>query len=330
MNLFSIPRLLKGAVTAALLTSVLAQAQTQEAYPTRPVKLVVTFGAGGLADVVARLVAVNLGKELGQSVVVDNRAGASGVIGAQAVAKSPADGYTLMSGTPSTQVINPLIYAQLPYDPWKEFKPISLFGETPLVVTVSPHLNFATLGALVQYARANPGKLTYASAGVGTAPHMAAELLKLSTGVDILHVPYKSGSEAVNAVVAGQVDMLIEALPVVGPQIAGKSLKALAVPRTERLKALPDVVTTAEAGFANYVVLSPWSGLAAPAGTSPDKLAKLERAVTAALADPALRTNLEGRGVLAMPPGPAAYQARLEEERQVWTRVVQSAGIKAQ
>jgi len=298
-------------------------------YPDRPIRLVVTFGAGGLADVVARLVATNLSQELGQSVVVENRAGASGAIGAQAVARAAPDGYVLMSGTPSTQIINKLIYKDLSYDPRRDFIPVSLLGETPLVVTVTPKLKVNSLAELVEYAKANPDKLTYASAGVGTSPHLAMEMLKLVTGTQILHIPYKGGGEAANAAIAGQVDVFVEALPVVGPHITGGTLRALAVPRKTRLAALPNIPTAAEAGFPEYVVPSPWSGVIAPAGTPAGILSILEQALTKTLSDTELRQNLKNRGVLVAEPGPKPYQALLDQEWALWSNVVKKANITA-
>lgn len=306
-----------------------AQAQAQ-AYPDRPVRLIVTFGPGGLADVVTRTVAVPLARELKQSVVVENRAGAGGAIGAQAVASAEPDGYTLMIGTPSTQVINPLIFPKLAYDPKVDFRSISMFAETPLVLTVgaaSPHRSVAEL---VQAARERPGALTFSSAGIGTAPHLAMEVFQQATGTRLVHVPFKSGGEAVGALLAGQVDVLVEALPVVGPHIAGARLRALAVPRAERLGVLPDVPTAAEAGQPGFVVAAPWTGLAAPAKTPPERLQVLQRAVDAALQDAALRSSLEARGIFLLPRGPEAYEAALAGERKLWEQVIRTAGVTVQ
>jgi tripartite-type tricarboxylate transporter receptor subunit TctC len=299
----------------------------EEPFPTQPVKLVVTFGAGGIADLVTRLVGARLSLELGRAVVVENRPGASGAIGAHYVAQARADGYTLLVGTPSTQVINPMIFDRLPYDPWKDFTPVSLMTEAPLALVVRANSPWVDLQDLVRHARAHPGALTFSSAGAGTTPHLGMELFKLVTGTSLVHVPYKSGAEAMMALVAGHVDVLIEAGAVIASQVRSGQLKPLVAPGPRRSAALPGLETTAEQGSAEFQVTAPWAGIAAPTGTPGPRIAILAAAISRAMADSDLRSRLLERGIEPLPSGPEAYAELLRREQQDWLPVVKAAGI---
>jgi len=294
-----------------------------------PLRLVVTFGVGGIADVVARLVAGPLAAELGQPVVVENRTGASGTIGAQWVAQAPADGQTLLVGTPSTQLVNPLIYARLPYDPVRDFVPVSLLAESPVVMVSRPLPGLNGLAAWTAHAQADPGRLNFASAGAGTTPHLGMELFKLETGTDILHVPYRSGAEAAAALLAGTADLLVEAATVVRPFVQSGQMQALCAPGPRRCAALPHVATSGEQGLASFAVPAPWFGLMAPDGTPAARVAVLQAAAARALAQPTLRAQLMERGIEPMEPGARAYQATLERDLPVYQRVVRAARITA-
>jgi tripartite-type tricarboxylate transporter receptor subunit TctC len=306
-------------------TGALAQ---QESYPSRPIRLIVTFGAGGIADVVARYVAVPLGEAIGQPVVVENRPGAGGSIGAQFVAKSPPDGYTLLVGTLPTQVVNPLIYSQVGYDPWKDLVPVSLIAGAPFILVMGPIPGVTDLPSLVAYARANPGKLNYGSAGAGGHPHLGMELFKMSTQTDIVHVPYKSGAESVGAVLSGQVQLAMDALPVLGPHIKAGRVTALAISTPERSPAIPEVKTGVEQGLTGFRMNPAWFGIAAPAGTPPDRIDKLSAAIAKVFADPAVAARFAELGLITLPLGPASYAKLLQEEADVWGRVIRTAKIK--
>ena len=318
-----------GACLCAAAALVGREALADEVFPSRQVKIIVTFGAGGIADIVARLVAVQLSAELGQPVVVENRTGASGAIGAQSVARAAADGYTLLLGTPSTQLINPLVYEKLAYDPWTDFVPVSLCADTPVVMVMRPLPGIDDLDALVRHARANPGQLSYASAGIGTTPHLGIEIFKLAVQADIVHVPFRSGAEAAAAVAAGTADLLVDAVVVLRPFLAAGQFKAVCAAGSRRSAALPDLATAAERGLGGFSVPAPWFGLAAPAGVPPQRLAILRDAATRAMQRPQLRNQLMERGIEPLPSGPDAYLSTLARERVAYEKVVKAAGITA-
>lgn len=316
-------------VATALPLFAVASSMAEEAFPTRPIRLVVTFGVGGIADIVARHVATALSNELGVQVVVENRAGASGAIGASWVAHAPPDGYSLLVGTPSTQVINPMIFARLSYDPWKDFEPISLLSEAPVLLAIRPKAGATDLAGLLQLARANPGRLTYASAGVGTTPHLGMEMFKLNTNTDIVHIPYKSGGEAVGAVVGAQADLVIEAAAVVAPFLKSGQLVGVAAAGGRRSALLPDLKTAAEQGLPDFKVTPPWTGIAAPADVPKDRIEVLANALAKVLVNTELRQALLARGIEVLPSGVRAYRELLAMERSDWQRVVTSARVRA-
>lgn len=306
-----------------------AAATAQDAYPTRPVRMVVTFGAGGIADVVARYVAVPLGEALGQPVIVENRPGAGGSVGAQYVAASAPDGYTLLVGTLPTQIVNPMVYSRVGYDPAKDFVPVSLIAGASFILAMTPSIpGVSDLPSLIAYARAHPGKLNYGSAGAGGHPHLGMELFKQATQTDILHVPYKSGSEAVGAAVGGQVQLVMDALPVLEPFIQSRRLTALAISTAERNPSIPELKTGVEQGLPGFRMNPAWFGIAAPAATPPERIEKLNAAIAKVFANPAVAERFAKLGLSTLPIGRAGYARLLREEQEIWGQVIRAGQIK--
>ena len=301
------------------------QVLAQSDYPTRPIKLIVPFGGGGITDVVARLVAQGLTERLGQSVVVENRPGAGGSVGAQVVASAEADGYTLLLGTVGTQVVNRMVYPKLSYDP-AAFVPVSLVSNSPYVLAVAQSLKLDSLPALIAEAKSKPGKLNFGSAGHGTSPHLGLELLKLLAGLDIVHVPFKSGGDAVNSALSGQIDIVFDAIPVVMPQVANGALKAIAIAQPKRNPSAASVPTTAEQGLEGLQIGS-WNALLAPAGTPPARVVKVADALGHVLADPAIAERLRALGIEPMPLGVEAYREHVAAETERWSKVTAAARI---
>ena len=288
--------------TALLALPAIANAQTP-AYPTKPIRLVVPFPAGGATDILAREVAKHLTETWGQSVVVDNRPGAGGNIGSELVAKSPPDGYTLEMGTVGTHAINASLYSKMPYDHVKDFVPVILVAGVPNVLVVNPSVPVNSVQEFIAYAKANPGKLNFASSGSGTSIHLSGELFKVMAGVQMTHVPYKGSAPALQDLLGGQVQLMFDNLPPSLPQIKAGKLRALAVTSATRAPALPDVPTVAEAGLPGFEASS-WFGVLAPAGTPPAIVAKLHGALMTVMKDPGVR----GWGAVA-PIGGAAFLA---------------------
>lgn len=299
----------------------------QDTFPHKPIKLVVPFGAGGITDVVARLIGQELGTQLGQPVIILNKPGAGGAIAAQTTAQADPDGYTLMLGTVGTQVVNPLLYRKLPYDAAHAFAPISLVSNSPYVLAVGEVSRVTDLKSLAAYAKANPGRLAFGSAGNGSSPHLGLELFKLATQSDIMHVPYKSGAEAVNAALSGQVQIVIDAIPVISPHVKAGKLKALGIADPKRNTAMPELATSAEQGLPSFQIGS-WNCLVAPAKTPKDRLDKINTALTHVLARPDVIKRLAEMGIAPLPTGLAAYDAHLKAEREKWTQVVKAAGTR--
>lgn len=298
----------------------------QAAYPERPIRLVVPFGAGGITDIVARQVGKGMGDVLGQGIVIENRPGAGGVIAAQVAATAPADGYTIFMGTVGTQVVNPLIYSKLSYDADK-FAPVGMVSGSPYLLAVRAGVPAASFGEFVKYAKANPAKLNFGSAGNASSPHLGLELLKLTAGVDIVHVPFKSGSEAVNAAIGEQVDVVMDASPVIMPHVASGKLRALAVASDKRLQSAPAVPASAEAGD-GALQISSWNAFFAPAGTPPDVLAALNAALQKTLASPELKERLAAQGTQLYAGTQDEYQRFIGGEKAKWAEIVKRANIR--
>ncbi len=315
-----------GALTVAVLATT-APAALAQTYPTRIVRVVVAFPAGGPTDFVARLLADKLKGLLGQNVIIENKAGANGVIGADYVAKSEPDGHTLFLTTVGAVAITPGMRASMPYQTLRDFAPITLVVRNTTILVVKPDLPAADAKALAAMAKAKPGEIPFASTGVGSMPHLALELYQSAAGVKFLHVPYRGAAPAITDLLGGQVTALFADTPVVMPQILGGKLKPLAAAADQRTEVLPNVPTLAEQGFANTGAYN-WYGLLAPAHTPPAVVAKLNDAVGKALADPDVRKKLVDSGAVPSPTTPADFGKLLASEIDRWGKVVRERGIK--
>jgi tripartite-type tricarboxylate transporter receptor subunit TctC len=323
MNLRT-PLLVLLAALSAIVPPAAAQAP---AYPTKPIRIVVPFPPGGATDILAREVAQKLNEAWGQQVIVDNRPGAGGNIGSELVAKAAPDGYTLEMGTVGTHAINASLYAKMPYDNVKDFVPIILVAGVPNVLEVNPSLPVNSVAELIAYAKANPGKLNFASSGNGTSIHLSGELFKAMAGVEMTHVPYKGSAPALQDLIAGQVQLMFDNLPPSLPQIKAGKLRALAVTSSVRAPALPDVPTVAEAGLPGFEASS-WFGLLAPAGTSPAIVAKINAEVAKWLATPEAKENLAKQGANAAGGTPEDFAKHIAAETAKWAKVVKASGAK--
>jgi tripartite-type tricarboxylate transporter receptor subunit TctC len=330
-------RLLQGSLAAALGASVgiapRAWAQTP-AWPTKPVRLVVPFAAAGTTDILARALAPELQRVFGQPFVVDNKPGAGGNVGTAEVAKSVPDGHTLLMGTVGTHAINVSLYPRLPFDPVKDFAPITLVAGVPNVLVMNPasaeRYRVANVADLVRAAKAAPGRLNMASSGNGTSIHLAGELFKTMTGTFMVHFPYRGSGPALLDLVGGNMDLMFDNLPSAMPQIRAGRLKALAVTSAERSPALPDLPTVAEVGGAALkgYEASSWFGLFAPAGTPADAVQRLQQETARALATPALKERLQAQGALPSGNTPAEFARHIERETRKWAEVVKVSGAK--
>ena len=316
------------ALVAALPMALAATHAVAADFPERPVSIVVPFPAGGTPDILARVLGEAVGKRLGQPVVVDNRAGAGGNIGAQAVMRAKPDGHTLLMCAFGCSVA-PLIYKPAPYDIKKDFAPVAMLATVPSVLVVNPKVPAKSLGELLTYARANPGKLNSASSGVGTSAHLATELLRAQVGVDLTHVPYKGAGQVASDLLGGQVDMYFDNLPASLPSIKAGKLRALAVASEKRSPSIPDVPTFAEAGVKNFII-TPWFGLLAPAGTPEAALQRLNLAFNEALKDPAVAQRMVELGVLTAPDSRAALSEFIASESSKWKTIIETRGIRVE
>jgi tripartite-type tricarboxylate transporter receptor subunit TctC len=315
------------AATLLATLSATTSAQSSAGYPNRPVKLVIPFPPGGPLDIIGRAIAQKASEDWGQSVVVDNRPGAGGNIGADIVAKSPPDGYTIVMGALSTHAVNPSLYGKMPYDAVKDFAPISLVAITPNVLVVNATLPVNSAKDFIAYAKANSGKLAFGSGSNGSAGHLAGELFKVDTGTDIVHVPYKGGAPATQALLAGDTQFMFDNLANAMPQVKAGKLKALAVTTAERSKLAPDLPTMAEAGLPGFDI-STWFGLLAPAGTPKDVIAKWNAEVTKILNSPEMRDRLTAQGAEPAPTTPEQFAAFIQVEIPKYARIVKVSGAK--
>jgi tripartite-type tricarboxylate transporter receptor subunit TctC len=311
-------------ILAALLASLASFAQAAD-YPARPVTMVLGFAPGGPSDVVARLVARKLEQVIGQPVVVENRPGAGGNVAGEAVARAAPDGHTLLLGTNGILATNVSLYKKVGFDPAKDFAPITLIGAQANVIYVNPALPARTLSELIAYAKANPGKVSYASGGHGTAAHLAGELLKSEAKIDIVHVPYRGTGPALQDVLAGHVAMGISAVAPVGEHIKNGTLRPLAVTTLTRTALLPDIATVAELAIPGYEATT-WHGLVVPAGTSPEIVATLHKAMMTALNDGEVRKSLTDLGVDVAGNTPAEFGAYIRAEIPKWAAIVKASG----
>jgi tripartite-type tricarboxylate transporter receptor subunit TctC len=309
----------RSTLAAPLLLALPARAQD---FPSRPVRLVVPFGAGGITDIVARIVAERAAAELGQPVVVENRAGAGGNIAGEFVARAPADGYTLLMLTGAMAAVNPVIYPRMPFDPVKDLAPVALAASTPHVLVANPAVPGASLAAVIAEAKREKERFSFGTAGAGSSPHQTRILFSHLSGAELLDVHFRSGAASVQAVLAGQVSMTAEATPVVAGHVRAGTLRALAVCAPERISLLPDVPTAAEAGLAGLENGS-ISGIAAPAATPAPILARLSQGFAAAVAAPELRERLVAQGTVALAGDGAAFRALIAAEAAKWAPLMQ-------
>jgi tripartite-type tricarboxylate transporter receptor subunit TctC len=323
----SVRRLL--AACAVLVTAVLAFAFPAQAdtFPSRTVKLVVPFPPGGPLDATGRAIAQKLTEAWGQSVIVENKPGAGGNIGADYVAKSAPDGYTVVMGALSTHAVNPSLYPKMPFDAQRDFAPITLVAITPNVLVVNPSLPVHSVKELIAYAKANPGKLSFGSGSIGSAGHLAGELFKVDAGVDMVHVPYKGAAPAMQGLLAGDTQLMFDNLASAMSQVKAGKLRALAVTTAERSKLVSDLPTMAEAGVPGFDI-STWYGLLAPAGTPPDVIAKWNADVTKILSAPEMRERLATQGAEAAPDSPADFAKFIASELVKYAKIVKASGAK--
>lgn len=298
------------------------------AYPSKPIRLVVPFTPGGSTDILARAIGQELTKAWGQSVIVENVPGAGGAIGADKVAKAPADGYTLLMGHIGTLAVNPNLYPKLPYDPVKDFAPVAWVARVPNVLVVHPSVQAKNVKELVALAKSKPGQLNYGSGGNGSAANLASEYFKLETGTSILHIPYKGTAPAVTDLMGGQIQMLFTGAPAVISQIKNGQLRALAVSSPQRLDALPDLPTVAESGYKGFEA-DQWYGVVAPTGTPQDIIMKLNSQINKSLSSPELSKRLTAEGAVAMPSTPEVYGKLIASEIARWKPVIGSGRVRA-
>jgi tripartite-type tricarboxylate transporter receptor subunit TctC len=298
-----------------------------QGYPSRPIKMIVPFPPGGPVDVAARLIGQHLPRALGAAVIVENRAGAAGALGTKAVAAADPDGYTLLCGNISSLVVLPAVTGNRDYDPARAFTPVAKVSQNYEVLVVHPAFSARSVGELVALARANPGKLNYGSAGHGNATHLAAELFKLRTGVDIVHIPYKGAADAVTGVLGGQVQMFFGDIGGVLPLMREGTLRALAVSSDTRNPLVPDLPTMIESGVPDYVVLT-YIGVVAPAGTPTGIIDKLNSAINESLTTPDVAAAFARLGAEVQPASPQDFAAFLAAETRKWTEVAKAANIK--
>ncbi|WP_295857617.1 tripartite tricarboxylate transporter substrate binding protein [uncultured Xylophilus sp.] len=304
-------------------------ALAQQDYPSKPIRLIVPFAPGGVTDTGARVVADKLGARLGQQVVVDNRPGASGNIGTQMAAQAAPDGYTLVVGFDGTMVINPHVFAKVPFDPVKDFAPVSKIGDAVLIIVTHPSVPAKNLQELVAYSKSNPGGISYGSAGTGSTPHLAGEMLAQRTGAKFVHVPYKGGGQAMADVVGGSLPMLYTAVAGAYPFVQKGQIRAIAVSSAQRLASLPDVPTVAESGVPGFESNS-WIGILAPAKTPAPIVEKLQRELHAVLQATDVRERLASLGISAVGNTPAAFGQQIRDDLDRYARIVKAEQVKVE
>jgi len=317
----------KDAITIFIFASVVFASEClAQAFPSHPIRFVVPYGAGGGPDVVARVIGRQLGENVGQQVIVDNRPGAGGIIAAEIAMKSPADGYTLFIADTGHVAINPAIYKKLPYDPQKDFTPVTLAVSTPLFMAVNARLPIETVKQFIDYAKAHPG-LSYGSSGNGSSHHLGMELFKSLTGVNLTHVPYKGVAQSVPAVIAGDVAVIIAALPSLAPHVKSGKVRLIAVGTAKRTPTQPNVPTVAESGVPGYEIDAD-IGFLAPAGTPREVVAKLNSEIIKVLNTPAITQRLAGLGIDAVGSSPEEYAEAIRAKIEKYAKLVRESGAQ--
>jgi len=300
-----------------------------QAWPSKPIRIVIAQAPGSATDVISRVVANPLSASLGQPIVIDARPGAGGALGTEVAARSAPDGYTLFMGNNSTHGSNPAVYAKLPYDPVKDFAPISFVASVPYVMVVDPKLPVKTVSEFIALAKSSPGKMNYASAGNGSTHHFCGELLKSMTGIDIQHIPYKGSGPGIAALLGGEVSMMFSNVADIGSQIKAGKVRPLAVTASRRASLLPEVPTMAEAGLPGFEITS-WFGLLAPAGTPGPVIARLNAETVKALGRAEVKATLAAQGLEVVPSSPEQFAAHIKSEIARFSKIAKAAGIKAE
>jgi tripartite-type tricarboxylate transporter receptor subunit TctC len=309
------------------LAAFLAEPAFAQVYPSKPIRLIVPFAAGGGNDNVARLVGKRLADSLGQPVVVDNRPGAGGVVGAELAAKAPPDGYTLFLGGVGSHAINPNLHAKLPYDPIRDFAPVELLAKAPLVLVVHPSVPVHDVAEFIAYARAHPGRLNFASNGNGSSSQLAAVMFDSMAGINMVHVPYKGLSPALTDLLSGQVQLMFSSVVAILPHIKAGKLRGLAVTGAKRLALMPELPTIAEAGLPGYEASS-WYGILAPAGTPRDIVARLNAELAKAIEQPEVRNSLLAEGAEPAGGSPEQFAAHIRAEKERLGKIIREANIR--
>jgi tripartite-type tricarboxylate transporter receptor subunit TctC len=297
-------------------------------FPTKPIKLIVPFPPGGPNDIIARVIGAKMSELLGQPVVIDNRGGAGGVLGTDAVAKAEPDGYTIAITSAGALAISKSLQEKLPYETLKDLKPVTLVAKVPELLVVANNVPAKTMPELLALAKAKPGQLNFASTGPGSMPHLAGELFRTSAGIDIVHVPYKGAAPAVNDIVGQQVQMVFLDIPVLLPQVQAGKVRPIAIGSRERVPSLPNVPTTAEVGLPQ-IEAENWYGMVAPAATPAAVIAKLHRATAEALKSPEVKDKLQAQGAILVGNSPEEFAAYIQSEIDKWGKVAKAANIKA-
>ena len=322
-------RLISVGSAVAVLALACGGANAQDRYPSKPVRMVVSFSAGGPTDTVARVMSARMAELLGQQFVVENRVGAGGNIGADMVAKSPADGYTLLMATVSTHAINPGLYKKMPYDPVRDFAPLGRVGVTPTLLGVHPSVPATDIKSLVALVKENPGKYTYGSSGMGSILHLCGEQFKAAAGgLNIVHVPYRGSAPMMGDLVGGQISMAFDATPTALPQAQSGAIRAVGAGMAERMRALPDLPTLQEQGLKGFECYT-WNAILAPAGTPAPIVAQLNDAINKSLADPAVFMRLQEAGIDPTPGSTPAQAADfIKAELAKWTPIIKASGAE--
>jgi tripartite-type tricarboxylate transporter receptor subunit TctC len=316
-------------ITVALAVALAVSPAFGQEWPAKPIRIVVPFAPGGVTDNSARVVADRLGARLGQQVIVENRAGASGNIGTEAVAKAAPDGYLLLLGFDGTMVINPHVFPKLAWDTLRDFQPVTKLGDATLILVAHPSVPASTLPELIAYSKKQSGGLAYGTSGTGGTPHLAGELLRQRSGANLVHVPYKGGGQAIGDVVGGQIPLVYTAIATAQQYVKSGRLKAIGVSSAKRATALPDVPTFVEGGQAGFVVDS-WVGILAPAKTPRPVVDRLQKEIAAVLAEPEVRSRYEVLGIEPVGNTPEQFTAQIKADLARWEPVVKQAGIKVE
>jgi tripartite-type tricarboxylate transporter receptor subunit TctC len=313
-------------IAIALAIAANASAADRQTYPARPVRLIVPFAPGGSNDIMARIVAQKFSESMGQQVVVDNRAGASGIVGTELAAQAAPDGYTLLMMS-LTFAVNPSLFRKLPYDTHRDFTPVTLVASAPLMLVVHPSVGAKSVPELVNVAKTSPGKLNFGSGGPGTTPHLAGEMFAMMAGVKMVHVPYKGGGPALTDLIAGHIQLMLENIPSTLPLAKSGKLRALAVTSLKRSPLVPDLPTLDEAGLKGYEIVG-WNGLFVPAGTPGAIVARIHAETRKALAQPDVKDRLVTLGAEGVGSSPQEFRAFVQAEIAKWARVVKQAGLR--